>query len=145
MWKEFVAEIDEDKHKNIAGDDEKIEYSHVKVLTDANFTTFINQNEVVFAEFYTTTCPHCVSFAKNYDEIAKKVYANESLNYEIVALDIKKNKKVAAEVPITSFPTFMVFVNGHSVRFEGSRDYDSIITFIESVKTSKPLPAGSAA
>lgn len=64
----------------------------MKVLTDANFTTFIKENEVVFAEFYTTTCPHCVAFAKNYDEIAQKVYANESLNYEIVALDIKKNK-----------------------------------------------------
>ncbi len=59
-----------------ATDTDKIEYSHVKVLDDSNFTSFIKDNEVVFVEFYTTTCAHCVEFAKKYDELAKKVHAD---------------------------------------------------------------------
>ncbi len=69
--------MSENKHKNIAAkEEEKIEYNHVKVLTDDNFTSFIKDHEVVFAEFYTTTCAHCVEFSKVYDQLAKKVYAD---------------------------------------------------------------------
>ena len=93
----------------------------MKVLTDSNFTSFIQEHEVVFAEFYTTTCVHCAEFAKEYDVIAKNVYANDSLGYEIVALDIKKNKKVATELKIVSFPSFRIYVSGQSVTYEGPR------------------------
>lgn len=48
----------------------------MKVLSDSNFTSFINDNDAVFVEFYTNTCAHCVEFAKKYDELAKKVDAD---------------------------------------------------------------------
>jgi thioredoxin-like negative regulator of GroEL len=93
----------------------------VKVLTDDNFTSFVQGHDVVFVEFYTTTCAHCVEFSKAYDKIAKKVYSESSLGYEIVALDIKKNKKVATDLQIVSFPTFKVYVSGQPVTYEGPR------------------------
>lgn len=99
----------------------------------------------MFAEFYTTTCAHCVEFAKTYDQIAKKVYGDSSLGYEMVALDIKKNKKVATDLQIVSFPSFKVYVNGQPVTYEGPRTDEAILNFIKSAKDSKPIPAGSIA
>lgn len=55
------------------------------------------------------------------------------------------NKQTAADLRITSFPTFMVFVSGHSVLYDGPRTHESILTFIKTVKDSKPIPAGSVA
>ncbi len=99
----------------------------------------------MFAEFYTTSCAHCVEFAKTYDNIAKKVYSDSSIGYEIVALDIKKNKKVASDLQIVSFPSFKVYISGQPVTYEGPRTDESILSFIESAKNSKPIPAGSIA
>ena len=115
------------------------------MLTDSNFTSFIEENDVVFAEFYTTTCAHCVQFAKEYDLIAKNVYANKSLSYEMVALDIKKNKKVATELKIVSFPSFKVYISGQPVTYEGPRTEEAILNFVKTAKESKPILAGSIA
>lgn len=92
-------------------------------------------------EFYTTSCGHCVEFAPTFDTIAKKFYDDNTLGVQIAALDIKKNKQVASDLRITSFPTFMVFVSGFPITFDAPRTYESIFEFVKNAKESKPIPA----
>ncbi len=77
--------------------------------------------------------------------MAKKVYADESLGYEITAVDAKKSQQVATDLKVTSYPTLMLFVSGHKVLYEGPRTNEAILNFIKSAKDSKPITAGSIA
>jgi hypothetical protein len=77
--------------------------------------------------------------------LAKKVYADESLGYEITAVDAKKSQQVATDLKVTSYPTLMLFVSGHKVLYEGPRTNEAILNFIKSAKDSKPITAGSIA
>jgi hypothetical protein len=63
----------------------------------------------------------------------------------MVALDIEKNKKVATDLQIVSFPSFKVYISGQPVTYEGPRTDESILNFIESAKKSKPIPVDSIA
>ncbi len=51
-------------------------------------------------EFYSPGCAHCAAFASEYDQLAREVYEEKKLGFEVVAIDLKKNMETQGEVRI---------------------------------------------
>jgi thiol-disulfide isomerase/thioredoxin len=89
-----------------------------------------NKPTVILA--YANWCPHCESVLPIWNEVCQKYKNNSSVfvtqieeknqNFE----SFKKSHK-----DINSFPTIIAIKNGKSEEFEGNRDKESMISFIE--------------
>ena len=89
-----------------------------------------NKPTVILA--YANWCPHCESILPVWNEVCQKYKNNSSVlvtqieeknpNFE----SFKKSHK-----DINSFPTIISIQNGRSEEFEGNRDKESMISFIE--------------
>jgi hypothetical protein len=63
----------------------------------------------------------------------------------VTALDLKKNKKIAAKYRITSYPLFRVYVDEQYVDYEGPRTSESLLKFVKMAEQNRPIAASSIA
>ena len=90
----------------------------------------INTKKDVLVKFYAPWCSHCKSFAKTYNELAKKLKNNE--NIVIAEIDATANE-VEGEI-INSFPTLKLYPGGEKsqpILYEGERNLNDMMDFIK--------------
>lgn len=91
----------------------------------------------VLVEFYAPWCGHCKKFAPEYEKLAQTV----AKHYKKKNLLITKIDSTANDVPvlISGFPTLYMFPEGKDakpIKYEGNRDMDDLIDFIEEYSQS---------
>jgi thiol-disulfide isomerase/thioredoxin len=75
--------IDTEKDKK----EKEVKYVNVLKLTAENYNQTLADNRVVFVEYYSPNCGHCVRFAPEYEKLATKV-KEEGLGFVVAAADL---------------------------------------------------------
>jgi len=111
----------------------------VKVVVAETFNDIVNdETKDVLIEFYAPWCGHCKSLVPKYDELAKKLQAEDSI--VIAKMDATAND-VPKQFDVKGFPTIYFAPKGskkNPKRYEGEREVDAFIKYIAR-EASSPL------
>ncbi len=87
----------------------------------------LNENDIVFIDFYATWCMPCKTMSPIIEEIAK-----EHKDVKFVKVDIDENEELAIEYNIMSIPTMIIIQNGEIVKtFVGIKSKETIVNELE--------------
>ncbi|KAL2514689.1 protein disulfide isomerase-like 1-4 [Forsythia ovata] len=106
-----------------AEDDEiaKIDEKDVVVLTNRNFSDFVNENKYVMVEFDPPWCGHCNALAPEYAAAATELKVE---NVKLVKVDATEENELAEKYEVKRFPTVYFFVDGeHNPYLVNERSY----------------------
>ncbi|XP_058454947.1 protein disulfide-isomerase A4-like [Malaya genurostris] len=98
-------------------------------LSRSKFNATIAVNPLIVVEFYSPACSHCRTFAPVFLEIAKEL-ATINPNIKFAKVDGTREAALLTEQNVSSYPTIKLFLNGHPLTYEGSRDKESIINWL---------------
>ncbi|KAJ4759933.1 Protein disulfide-isomerase [Rhynchospora pubera] len=104
--------------------------SHVAVLTDGNFSSFISKNKHVMVEFYAPWCGHCKMLAPEFAAAAKEL-AEEGAEVALAKVDATEETDLAQKFDIQGFPTVSFFIDGVRLDYSGGRTRDTIVAWIK--------------
>lgn len=101
-------------------DDEvaKFDEKDVVVLTDGNFSDFVDENKYVMVEFYAPWCGHCKALAPEYAAAATELKA---ANVKLAKVDATEENELAEKYEVQGFPTVYLFVDGEHKPYSGQR------------------------
>ncbi|KAD6795526.1 hypothetical protein R6Q59_020577 [Mikania micrantha] len=105
--------------------------SSVVVLNSENFNEVVlDGKKDVLVEFYAPWCGHCKSLAPTYESLAA-AFKNEE-DVVIANIDADNHKDIGEKYGVSGFPTIKFFPknNKEGEDYEGGRDIDSFVTFI---------------
>ncbi|KAL2485697.1 Protein disulfide isomerase-like 1-4 [Abeliophyllum distichum] len=106
----------------------KIDEKDVVVLTDGNFSDFVDENKYVMVEFYAPWCGHCKALAPDYAAAATELTAE---NVKLAKVDATEENELAEKYEVQGFPTVYFFVDGEHKPYSGQRTKDAIVTWIK--------------
>lgn len=105
-----------------------IDETDVVVLTEGNFSEFIEKNRHVMVEFYAPWCGHCQALAPEYAAAAK---ALKEEAVELAKVDATEESELSQKFDVQGFPTVLFFVDGDHKPYPGPRSKDAIVTWIK--------------
>jgi thioredoxin 1 len=76
-------------------------------VINSNIESLINENEIVFVDFWADWCAPCKQFAKVYEQVTEQFP-----NVKFVKVNIEAEKQLADFFEIRSIPHLMVFKEG---------------------------------
>ncbi|KAL6508808.1 Protein disulfide isomerase-like 1-4 [Orobanche hederae] len=114
----------QDEEDEVARFDEK----DVVVLTDRNFSNFVDENKYVMVEFYAPWCGHCKSLAPEYAAAATELNAE---NVKLAKVDATEENELAETYEVQGFPSVYFFVDGERKPYSGQRTKEAIVTWIK--------------
>ncbi|MDI9609006.1 MAG: thioredoxin domain-containing protein [Candidatus Verstraetearchaeota archaeon] len=92
-------------------------------VTDKDFESFLDRNEIAVVEFWDPWCSICSEMAPVYEELARK-YAGKAV---FGKLNMRESRKVPDEYEVYVTPTFIFFKNGREVhRLGGLMDPEKL-------------------
>ncbi|XP_059300455.1 protein disulfide isomerase-like 1-4 isoform X2 [Lycium ferocissimum] len=109
-------------------EDIKIDDKDVVVLTDRNFSEFVEDNKYVMVEFYTPWNGHCKALAPEYADAATEL---KKENVALAKINAVKEVEIADNYDVRSFPTIFFFVDGDPEPYNGRRTKNAIVTWIK--------------
>ncbi|XP_062915636.1 protein disulfide-isomerase-like [Mobula hypostoma] len=116
------------KSKDIPEDWDK---NPVKILVGKNFENIaFDETKNVFVEFYAPWCGHCKELAPVWEQLGEKYKDHE--NIVIAKMDATVNE--VESIAVQGYPTIKYFPAGSErkvVDYEGARDLDTFITFLD--------------
>ena len=86
--------------------------------------------------FYMSTCSHCIEFKPEWQKVRENIARTPQYASKICLDDVSaENDDMISKYKIDSFPTLYLVSNnsddsGMPIRYEGSRTYDGLMTFI---------------
>lgn len=110
---------------NILKDEEIQEKSEIIEIknTEQFEQEVINENGVVFIDFYATWCIPCRTMKPIIEELSK-----EHKDVKFVKIDVDKNEDLAIKYNVMSIPTMLVMKNGEVTKtFVGITNKESIV------------------
>ncbi|KAJ0967637.1 hypothetical protein J5N97_024554 [Dioscorea zingiberensis] len=105
-----------------------IDDKDVVVLTDGNFSEFLESSRNVMVEFYAPWCGHCQALAPEYAAAATELKGSE---VALAKVDATEENELAQKYEIQGFPTVLFFVDGIHRPYQGPRTKDAIVTWIK--------------
>jgi len=106
-------------------------FSHVVVLDESNFDSVVNdKTKNVLVEFYAPWCGHCKKLAPDWEKLAAAFKNDREI--VIANVDADKHRSVGEKYGVSGFPTLKFFPkdNKAGVPYEGSRDLDALVKFV---------------
>ena len=116
--------------------------NNVLVLTNDNFKTAISSNEFVLVKFYAPWCGHCQAMAPAYAKAAEVLSEKES-KIKLAKLDAQVHRQIADEFDVKGYPTLRYFRQGLPIEYNGGRELDMIIDWVESKAQLPSIPLRS--
>lgn len=105
-------------------------------VTDQNFSE-VNAAPMAIVDFWSPSCPHCVSFKPVFEEVAAAI-GDDIL---MVEANVNDNVQAAGQFNISAIPAIIFLKNGKEVRrFEGETSKADFLSEID-----QAFGAGSAA
>ncbi|HLD15345.1 MAG TPA: thioredoxin family protein [Candidatus Nanoarchaeia archaeon] len=99
----------------------------MKEVTETEFRSLVNKNDMVLAKFFSQTCQPCKELAPVLEKISKVF--NSKVKF--VEVDVEKCPKISSEFGILGVPQMLLIQKGQEVdRLMGKRSEDSIKTWI---------------
>jgi len=119
----------------------------VVVLKGESFADLvINNKKDVMVEFYAPWCGHCKKLAPIWDDLGSE-FENNS-NVVIAKMDATANEIDVPGVNVKGFPTIYYFPGNdkaNPVKYEGGRELDDFISFLQSTSTASSAEASTSA
>lgn len=104
--------------------------NNIKHPTKDEFELILNDNEVVFVDFWATWCGPCQMISPIIEQIADE-YVEKM---PVVKIDIDQNSELAEEYKIMSIPTVILFKDGKEVqRLVGAKSSAEYISEIKNI------------
>lgn len=98
--------------------------------TETEFETMIEDNDIVFVDFWATWCGPCRMVAPVIEQIADK-YADKM---SVAKIDIDENPSLATKYEIQSIPTIVIIKNGKEVKREvGVRSFEDYCNMVDQI------------
>ncbi|KAI5059070.1 hypothetical protein GOP47_0025389 [Adiantum capillus-veneris] len=128
---EGLAEFKESEGDgNGHGGDEDSSHVDVVVLTESNFSTFLDANRFTMVEFYAPWCGHCQSLAPEYAAAATELLTY-SVPVPLAKVDATEYPDLAQKYEVEGFPTILFFVNGKPKPYSYHRNREAIVTWVK--------------
>ncbi|KAH9520052.1 Protein disulfide-isomerase A4 [Bulinus truncatus] len=126
-----LSEDADDVKNSEAEDDESLRYEDsVLVLNGDNFDDVIQEKAVVLVEFYAPWCGHCKSLAPEYSAAAK-ILADNDPPIVLGKVDATVHNELAQRFEVTGYPTLKFFVKGKEYSYDGPRNADGIVKYMQ--------------
>ncbi|CBX98028.1 hypothetical protein IAQ61_010132 [Plenodomus lingam] len=111
--------------------------SDVEQLNKDTFKSFIEENDLVLAEFFAPWCGHCKALAPEYETAATTL---KEKDIKLIKVDCTEEADLCQEYGVEGYPTLKVFRGLETVSpYGGQRKADSLISYM----TKQALPAVS--
>jgi len=111
--------------------------SDVHDLKQDTFEPFIQENDLVLAEFFAPWCGHCKALAPEYEEAATTL---KEKNIALAKVDCTEEADLCSKYGVEGYPTLKVFRGPESVSsYSGARKAPAIVSYM----TKQSLPAVS--
>ncbi|CAA7390439.1 unnamed protein product [Spirodela intermedia] len=109
-----------------------VDEKDVVVLTDGNFSKFLEEHRHVLVEFYAPWCGHCQALAPEFAAAATELKAAGE-DAVLAKVDATEENELAQKYEIQGYPTVLFFVDGHDNRktYTGQRTKEGIVTWIK--------------
>lgn len=118
-------------------EEELREIDGLKILTEANFETFLSQTEHVLVMFYAPWCSHCQSAKPTFLK-ASEAFAKEP-SKAFTAVDCSQDADLCEKQDVSGYPTIKYFKYGaFLVEYDGDPTEEDFIAFMTS--PPQPLP-----
>ncbi|KAG0497920.1 hypothetical protein HPP92_002611 [Vanilla planifolia] len=105
-----------------------VDEKDVVVLSEGNFSEFIEKNKHVMVEFYAPWCGHCQALAPEYAAAATALKGEDIF---LAKVDATEENDLAQKYDVQGFPTVYFFIDGDHKPYPGQRSKDAIVTWIK--------------
>ncbi|XP_078427922.1 PDI-like 1-4 [Wolffia australiana] len=109
-----------------------VDEKDVVVLTDGNFSRFLEDNRNVLVEFYAPWCGHCHALAPEFAAAATEL-KEAGWNAVLAKVDATEENDLAQKYDIQGYPTVLFFMDGDEnyKSYPGFRNKEAIVTWIK--------------
>lgn len=115
----------------IYSDDKPItEENDVFVLTDHNFERAIENNPYLLVEFYAPWCGHCKALEPEYAKAAG-ILKKKGLPIRLGKVDATAESSLGEKFDVKGYPTLKFFRNKSPINYDGGRQADQIVAWLE--------------
>ncbi|KAL0213329.1 hypothetical protein RCL1_006955 [Eukaryota sp. TZLM3-RCL] len=115
-----------------------VAFASIQVLTSENYDSTISSSPYVLVAYKATWCGHCKTLKPVWEELAKLSQSQQDLI--IAEVDGDASKDIMKKEGIKGFPTIKLFKKGVEVKYQGPRDLNSFVSFLNK-ETSLGLPS----
>jgi len=109
---------------------EEKQEDYVKLLTDATIDEAIKKNDIIMIKFFLPECPHCIALKPEYIK-ASKMIKDQEKPYVLAEINSIQNTVASEKYEIQGYPTLLLFVNGSPTEYEGERNAEDIVAYME--------------